>query len=392
MENIINKNRFTPCTDLTKEKLDLALKKVMEIVDINIEAFADKLPVGACSDGVYTLTDNTDDWTQGFWPGILWNLYQLTGDEKYKKAGLGAIDSFYNRIEQRLGVEHHDMGFLYSLSCVAAYRLAGDEKAKKAALMASDALVERYREKGEFIQAWGSLETSKPRMIIDCLLNIPLLFWASEETGEASYADIAYKHFNTTVKHILRDDGSTFHTFFFDGATGEPLHGATAQGASDDSIWSRGQAWGVYGSVLTYLYKENPHSQDMFKKVSNVFLNRLPEDYVCYWDLIFKEADGEERDSSSAAIAACGLLAGAGILSPDDEDKELYKNAAMHMVNSLIDGYIAQNPIKGGGIVEHGVYAKPMNRGIDECSVWGDYFFVEALARIILGDEYKLLW
>lgn len=392
MEIITNKQRFAPCISLTKEKLEYAAEKTFECADKNIIAFGNKFPVGACKDGVYPLSDNTEDWTDGFWPGILWNLYQISGNDKYKKAGLDAIDSFYNRIATRTGVEHHDMGFLYSLSCVAAYRLAGNEKAKKAAIMAADCLAQRYREEGEFIQAWGSLATKKPRMIIDCLLNIPLLFWASQESGNERYAQMAYKHFCTTTKHILREDGSTFHTFFFDGITGEALYGSTAQGATDSSIWSRGQAWGIYGSVLTHIYKQNPYSKEMFKKTANVFLDKLPEDYVCYWDLIFTDGSGEERDSSAAAVAVCGLLEGSKMLSEDDSDREIYINSASHIMNSLIDNYLIKNPVSCGGIIEHGVYAKPMDRGIDECNIWGDYFFTEALGRFILKDKYKLLW
>ena len=393
METIKNRERFESRCELTDEKLNKALKKVIRIIDNNIEFFEGRIPKSPSINGVYeTETSDDSDWTQGFWPGMLWLLYEITGDEKYKNTAESFIDSFYNRIENRINTGHHDMGFLYSLSCVAAYKLTGNEKAKIAALKAADALIERFQEKGQLIQAWGPLNNSGSyRMIVDCLLNIPLLYWASNVTGDDKYENIAFSHFNTSAEYILREDGSTFHTFYFDMENGSPLYGKTVQGAADDSCWSRGQAWAVYGFILTYLYRKNDISIPRFKKAANYFLNRLPKDFISYWDLIFEDGD-EERDSSAAAIAACGLLAGGNVLPSDDADKDIYINAAKQIVNSLIDSYMPEDEKEGTGLILHGVYTKPAGLGIDECMVWGDYFFLEALARLILKDKFIIFW
>lgn len=392
METIANRRKFTGATELTEEKLSIALAEAVKKIDKGIADFADSFPSEASVNNVYTKVDNTGGWGQGFWTGILWIAYELTGDEKYRRAAERHIPSYLKRIRERIDVDHHDMGFLYVPSCVAAYRLTGNEMAKEAALLAADNLIHRYHGTGEFIQAWGPLDSSEHyRLIIDCLLNIPLLYWATEVTQDDTYADTAYRHYKSTAANILRSDGSTYHTFYFDYDTGAPLQGVTHQGAADDSSWARGQAWGVYGFMLTYAYKRNPDAIERTKAATNYFLNRLPEDYVPYWDLIFTSGS-EERDSSSGAIAACGLLECANALSAGDDYKELYENAARHMVNGLIDGYLTKNVSESNGLLLHAVYAKPQGFGVDECNIWGDYFYMEALARLIKGESFHGYW
>lgn len=389
-EIIKERGRFSCCDALTKEKVSAELDCIIKKVDENIIKFGNKFPMPASKDGIYPLEENTDDWTQGFWTGMLWLAYEYTGNDKYRKEAEKQILTYIERIEKQLGTDHHDMGFLYSLSCVAAYKLTGNENAKRAALMAADKLASRYHEKGEFIQAWGALDKAESyRLIIDCLLNIPLLYWAAEETGDKKYSHIAFTHYRTTAKNIVRDDGTTHHTFYFDINTGEPLRGVTAQGYSDTSCWARGQAWGVYGSMLTYKYMHNPDAIEFFKTVTNCFLNKLPEDFVAYWDMIFTDGD-EERDSSAAAIAVCGLIEGAKHLKAD-EDKPLYMNAAMHILNSLIDSYSAKGSPDTDGLLLHGVYNKHAGIGVDECMIWGDYFYMEALMRVYNPDR-QLYW
>lgn len=147
------------------------------------------------------------------------------------------------------------MGFLYCPSCVAAYKLTGSETGKEAAIMAADNLMARFQEKGQFFQAWGRLgNKNNYRLIIDCLLNMPLLFWAGELTGDKEYEKKAEAHIKTSMKNIIRDDNSTYHTFFFDVKTGVPEKGVTHQGNRDGSAWARGQAWGIYGSAFAYKF------------------------------------------------------------------------------------------------------------------------------------------
>lgn len=391
-ENIKNRQKYEAVSGLTKEKIESALRDALKVIDKNLEDFTTYFPSESSNNNIYEKWENDKGWGTGFWTGILWIAYELTGEEKYKKTALLQLPSYEKRIKEKLAVDHHDMGFLFIPSCVAAYKLTGDEYAKDIALMAADNLMKRYHEKGEFLQAWGELGTAENyRLIIDCMLNIPLLYWASEVTQNRKYEEAAYKHYKTTAKHILREDGSTFHTFYFDTVTGKAIKGVTAQGRADDSCWARGQAWGIYGFMLTYMYKKNPDAIGLFKAVANYFLNRLPDDYIAYWDLSFTSGN-EERDSSSAAIAACGLIEGANCLDDDDADKMLYMRAAEHIMDSFIDNYTTKNTPLSNGLLLHGVYTKPGNVGVDECNIWGDYFYMEALARLIKGKDFHAYW
>ena len=381
--------------ELSREKLEYARDEALKKVDYMITTLNGKFPNECSNDNVYAAKDNCDGrstWTTGFWTGILWHAYELTGNVKYKDVATAHIPTFYQRIDEKIGVNHHDMGFLFTPSCVAAYKLTGNVQAKNAAIMAADHLITRYHESAEFIQAWGSVGADDNyRLIVDCLLNIPLLYWASDVTGEAKYRDIAYKHFNTTLDVCYREDGSTYHTYYFDKATGLPLKGATAQGASDDSTWSRGQAWGMYGPMLTYIYIQDDKALDTFIDAANYYLTYLPEDYVAFWDLSYTDGDDEPRDSSSAAIAVCAMLEAIKHMDKDDPERRVFVNACNRIMNSLIDNYITKDNPEANGLLLHGTYSKPGNNGIDEMTMWGDYFYMEALHRM-LDSDWDLYW
>ena len=381
--------------EISREKLEYALSEALDKIDYSLTTLGYLFPDECSKNNVYAAKDNNDGrstWTTGFWTGILWHAYEITGDTKYKDVASAHVPTFHQRIEEQIGVNHHDMGFLYIPSCVAAYKLDGNEQGKEAALMAADHLITRYHETGEFIQAWGSVGADDNyRLIVDCLLNIPLLYWASEVSGDSTYRDIAYNHFSTTVSVCYREDGSTYHTYYFDKVTGLPLKGVTAQGASDDSTWSRGQAWGMYGPMLTYIYEEDERALDTFMAAANYFLYYLPEDYIAYWDLSFTDGDDEPRDSSSAAIAVCAMLEAIKHMDENDPYRRLYYNACQRIMNSLIDNYLTKNIPTANGLLLHGTYSKPGNNGVDEMTIWGDYFYMEALHRM-LNPEWDLYW
>lgn len=377
--------------ELSREKLEFALSEAIKKIDGALPTFTDKFPSHASKNNVYSAVENTSGWNTGFWTGMLWHAYELTGDERYKDVALSQIESYHRRIENKIGVNHHDMGFVYVPSCVAAYKITGDETAKEAALMAADHLITRYHEGAGFIQAWGDVGADDNyRLIIDCLMNIPLLYWASEVTGDGRYQEIAYNHFKTTVSTCYREDGSTYHTYYFNKETGEPLRGVTAQGAGDESTWSRGQSWGMYGPLLTYIYVEDESVIATFKSTLNYYLAHLPEDYVAYWDLSFTTGD-EPRDSSSASIALCAILEGIKHLDEGDPDRAVYTAAAKNIMNSLIDNYLAASLPEANGLLLHGTYSKPGGTGVDEMNIWGDYFFMEALHRM-LEPDWELYW
>lgn len=342
----------------------------------------------------YTEAQN-DQWTNGFWTGELWLAYEYTGEEAFMKAALAQTESFRSRLEHGIGTDTHDLGFLYSLSCVAAYKLSGNERARETALMAADRLMERFREKGQFFQAWGKIgDLDNYRLIIDCLLNLPLLYWASETSGDPVYAKKAMAHINTAARVLVRPDNSTYHTFYFDPATGKPLRGVTHQGYSADSAWSRGQAWGIYGTALSYRYTKDPEYLELFERVTGYFLEHLPKDLIPYWDFIFTDGSREPRDSSAAAIAVCGMLEMAKYLPR--EKNACYTAAAKKIMKQLVEKCAVKSPEESDGQLKHGVYGRktPYNdcidHGIDECNLWGDYYYVEGLTR--MDREWEPYW
>lgn len=391
-EEVCRPERFHVKEDIrwTKEQCRQAIDYVLAQLDRSLDLFADQFPAPASVNLVYPAIGNTE-WTSSFWTGMLWLAYEVTGDDKYRAKAELQLDSFKERVEQRIGTETHDLGFLYTLSCVAAYKLTGNEEAKQTALLAADMLMERYFEQAGIIQAWGNLNnpSQRGRMIIDCAMNLPLLYWASETTGDPRYYQAAECHIQQTAKYIIREDASTYHTFYMDTESGEPRYGKTSQGYSDDSCWSRGQAWAIYGLPLSYRYTGDSSLIRLAEKVANYYLNRLPEDYVCYWDLIFTEGD-EERDSSAAAIAACGMLELAKHLPLVEESRRRYENAALLTLESLAAHYTTVTRPESNGILLHAVYGKPLGNGIDECCIWGDYYYFEALVRTY--QDWKPYW
>lgn len=394
------KNLFENMPVITESEIEDALEFCAGQVEKNLPEFTDKFQKAYSEGGFYQPTENRD-WTTGFWTGEIWLSYEYrkekgeTAAEKLKNAGEIQIDSFLNRIDNKIEVDHHDMGFLYSPSCVAGYKLTGSRKGREAAIKAADQLITRFHPVGAFIQAWGPMDTPENyRLIIDCLLNLPLLYWASEETGDGKYRDIAEKHIHTAIKNVIREDYSTWHTFFFDMKTGEPDHGATCQGYRDGSAWARGQAWGIYGSALAYKYTKRAEYIEIFKNVAQYYLEHLPKDMVPFWDLEFTDGDSQPRDSSSASIAACGMLE--MIKYMESEDAETYKRYACQMLKSVYDHYAVKDAEESNGLVLHSTYSNhsPYNTcshcGVDECNIWGDYFYMEALTR--LHKEWELYW
>lgn len=370
------------------------LDRACALVEANLPDFTYHFPDSNSTGNMYPASDNRE-WTTGFWTGQIWLAYERTGSASLMRAGDIQVQSFLERIEKRVDVDNHDMGFLYTPSCVASYKLTGNEMAKKAALLAADNLMDRFQEKGRFFQAWGQLGAEDNyRLIIDCLLNMPLLFWASQAAGDKRYAEKASAHIRTAMDRVIRPDHSTYHTYFFDPDTGRPLKGVTHQGNRDGSAWSRGQAWGIYGSALSYRAIKDRAYLDIFRKVTDYFLLHLPADLIPYWDFDFGDGSSEPRDSSAAAIAACGMLEMARYL--DEEEASYYKGMAERLVLSLCRNCAVQSREESNGLLLHGTYARASagnpcaDRGVDECNTWGDYFFLEALMR--LSKDWEPYW
>ena len=390
VEPINRKAEYEAAGFLTREEVTAAMDRVADQVRCNMEHFGTRFPSSATRNQTYGVIDNIE-WTDGFWTGLLWLCYEYTGDDAFKNLALKNVDSFLNRVEKRIELDHHDLGFLYSLSCVAGYKLTGSAEGRKAGLLAADKLMERFQEKGGFIQAWGELGArDNYRLIIDCLLNIPLLHWAFLETGKPVYRNAAMRHYEAACNNVIRDDASAYHTFYFDPETGEPLKGVTRQGYSDDSAWARGQAWGIYGIPLNYRYVKDDSAFNLFKGMTNYFLNRLPEDEVCYWDLIFTDGSNQSRDSSAAAIGVCGIHEMLKYLPEVESDKNTYRHAMHCILRSLMERYTAPEIKPGNPVLLHGVYSWHSGKGVDEGNIWGDYYYMEALMRFY--KDWNLYW
>lgn len=370
-------------TQFKKEELENAIEFVYSKILDNLATF-DTLVPGPISDHyVYTPVENKD-WTDGFWIGMLHLAQEYRPNKEIAEVIEKQLAGFQYRLDHEVNLNHHDVGFLYSPSAVADFRLNHTESSREMAIKAADVLMRRYLPTAKIIQAWGALndKSQQGRMIIDCNLNLPLLYFASDQTGDNKYREAAGNHIKQAQKYLIRKDYSTYHTFHMDVDTGAPRFGSTKQGFSDDSCWARGQAWGIYGFPISYRYTGDESLVESATHLADYFLERLPEDKVCYWDLIFNDESGEPRDTSAAAIAACGLLEISMNLPISDEKRAEYEKAASEIMQSLANSYTTKNYPQSNGILTQGVYSKPGNYGVDECTMWGDYYYFEALIRM----------
>ena len=378
-------------TKLTAEKLNAAKDIALRKIDALMEKFVVDFPSASSTNGIYAHSGNNGGWIQSFYTGMLFIAYELSGDKKYLDHAESLLGSFINRVDNMVGMGDHDIGFIFTLSTVAAYKLTGKALYREKSIAAAKVLGNRFREKGQFIQIAGEADCKDSklyRFIIDCLMNINLLYWAAEQTGDAELKRKAFAHFNTTMKYVIREDGSSFQNFYFDQATGDPIGGGTKQGLSATSCWSRGQGWGVAGVPFTYAYMKNDEILEKYYKIVDYYLNNLPTDKVAYWDLDFTEGD-EPRDTSAAAIAVCGLHEAVRSMPLDEQHKTAYEDAACEIMNSLLDSYITRDGDGKDGLMNAGTYYYAGNLGINECCIFGDYFYMEALIRFIKPDWNK---
>lgn len=322
-------------------------------------------------------------WTCGFYGGILWYMYQLTKDEKYLKLGKESASHLEKCLIDFVDIDH-DVGFQFLFTNVADYNITGDEKSKIRALHAATILAGRYNPKGQFIRAWndnpyidGDISKSG-YVIIDCMMNIPLLYWASEVTGDPRYTQIANLHADTVIKHFIREDGSSNHIVVFDPETGEVVNKPAGQGYAPGSSWTRGQGWAIYGFAMAYHYTKNEKYLEIAKKVADYFISHMNDEYI---PIDFAQpSEPKYEDSSAAAITACGLLE---ILKYDDNEK--YRNAVDVLMNIMykncnFDRYeqsILQNCSE--------MYYREESRHVS--LIYGDYYLLEALMRLNGGDN-----
>lgn len=357
------------------------LTYIEKVLKENLDAFVGKYP-HVSVDNWYPAEENVL-WTSSFFVGMCFLAYQHSKDEIFLKYEKEHLRSFEERLINRQHISH-DLGFLYSLSCVADYKVTGNPEGKRIARMAADMLTERYNERGKYIQAWGEMGISYPdvKIIIDTMLNLPLLYW----TQDADKVEIAKNHALTASKTLVRPDYSTYHTYLMNPETGEAVCGKTHQGHRDESTWARGQAWAVYGYALSYRYTREEHFLEIAKKTAEVFRKNLPQNLVPYWDFDFTDENPDIRDTSAASIYICGLLELCSSVS--EEEAQQYLTLAEEMMKNLREQYTTKNLKHSNGILTEGMYHR--HDGAEECTIWGDYFYMEALMR--LTGEENLFW
>ncbi|OXM85267.1 glycoside hydrolase family 88 protein [Paenibacillus rigui] len=321
-------------------------------------------------------------WTAGFWPGLLWLLYRETGDEQLR----GIAEQCEQQLDQVVTDYYkldHDIGFMWTLTSVARYKLLQAEDAKRRGLLAANLLAARFNVKGSYIRAWNPWregEDNSGVAIIDCMMNLPLLYWATEQTGDPRFKHLAIEHADTVLNHFIRPDGSVYHIVRFDAQTGERVEALGGQGFAPESAWSRGASWAIYGMALSYQYTGDERYLQAAKRVAHFFISQLPEDHVPHWDFRLPENITRYRDTSAGACAACGLLLIADQVAP--VEAESYRKAGEAILHSLYTNYGAWDDEKEEGLVLHGTSHYPEGKNVDVPLIYGDYFFVEGLSRL----------
>lgn len=353
-------------------------------------------------DGKYVL-DNGGGWTDGFYVGVLHLAYELTGDEEFRRIA-EQYDSFYDlhiqnteEINEANGFLKldHDVGFIFLPTIGYNYTCFKREKDREILIKAADVLAERFNEKGNFIRAWDTwkwdtdevfVEEKKGKVIIDSMMNIPLLFQVAKITGNPYYHQIAEKHAVTVADHIVRKDFSTYHTYNFNPLTGEPIGGKTRQGYSDESCWSRGQAWAVYGFALAYKYTGNERFLQIADKTAEYFMNHLSAVDMPCWDFAASEQIFAPWDSSASAICASGLLELWELTGQSE-----YKADALRLLEALETFCLTGKYENCQPLILHGCVGPAYQEGtpgmlqcrhIDTPLVYADYFYMECKLKL----------
>ncbi len=377
------------------EKEDLAwaqetLERTARKLEKVAQRSAEKIP--------YTTVDGVHDdksgekeigwWTNGFWGGIMWQMYTLTGKEIYKNIAekneekLDADLNDYDKLD-------HDNGFKWLPTAVADYRVTGNKSSKNRGLLAAGNLAGRYNCAGRFIRAWNDWPDSKVDRrgwaIIDCMMNLPLLYWASEETGDPRFSQIAVNHADTAMKAFIRGDGSANHIVEFDPVSGEIIKSYGGQGYGEGSSWTRGQGWGLYGFMLSYLHTQNNAYLETAERTANYFIANIPESGLIPVDFRQPEEVALE-DSTAAAIASCGLIELAK--QKEGRQRRIYLNAALKMLQALTQYSFNWNDEEDNLLTK--CTAAYHDDKHEFSIIYGDYFFLEALMK--LTDKELFIW
>ncbi len=367
------------------------VKKMLSIAEVNNQGFP---RTQSCTDSL--VSTSMYDWTSGFFPGNLWYACEGTKDADLKQAAI----RWTEKLEKlKSFTEHHDLGFMLYCSYGNAYRITKNEKYKQVLIEGAKSLSTRFNPKVGSIKSWNEFKswsgdaTYKYPVIIDNMLNLELLFFASKVTGNQSYRQIAISHANNVIKNQVRSNGSCYHVICYNPANGSVIAKETAQGYSNNSTWSRGQAWGIYGFTMVYRETKDKRYLDVAKKMADFYLQEpgLPQDKVPYWDFNANEigyTPGKNsnagkvpvkyRDASAAAVTASALLE----LSTYLPNSTPYKNAAIQIIHELSGPSYMDNSQKNSGfLLMHNVGSIAHGVEIDVPLIYADYYYLEALNR-----------
>jgi unsaturated chondroitin disaccharide hydrolase len=362
-----------------KAWIDEVWEKINNKMKVVSELSKDKIPY-TTENGVHNnmVKDDITWWTNGFWAGFMWLLYVGTKDEQYRKVAEAAEEFLDGALEDydRL---HHDVGFMWHISAGVNYRLFGGKKSRLRATYAADILASRYNPNGRFIRSWNG--DNKGWVIIDSMMNIPLLYWASEEYDDNRFKAVALNHAETVMKNHIRPDATSHHIVRLDEETGEFIEAFGGQGYELGSSWTRGQAWAIYGFILSYIHTGKQEFLDTAKRVANSFIaNAAVNDWIIPID--FRQPEEPHLiDTTAAAIAACGLIEIAKNVG--EHEQKLYLAPAMKMLKVLDEKY-CDYTIEEQSLLQMGSEAYRLEKPekIHMPIIYGDYFFTEAIYKL----------
>jgi unsaturated chondroitin disaccharide hydrolase len=326
------------------------------------------------------------NWTTSFFTGMALLAWQQTEDEYFLKQTLRLAPAYREKAIARFLDMHHDAGFLYSLYSVALYKLTGDKAHREVGLAAAKALHQRFNPKGGFIRAWGRLDTTEQdnMAIIDCMMNLPLLYWASLESGDAKYREAAIRQADNTLELFIRPDDSVFHAYRFDLKTGQPMGGDNYCGRSLDSHWARGTAWAIYGFALSHRYTGDKKYLEASLRLARKFNQLLGADPIPVWDFRLPAGEARLRDTSAGAVAVCGYQEleklGAADAAITRTKESLLRNLCDKSCLNFDDS--CRGVLRDGQV---GVNGPGSAR--NAYTSWGDYYFMEALSRELFKAE-----
>lgn len=374
--------------------IDETWNKIDKKLSITAVKSRDKIPYTSVN-GVHDNKAETqlDWWTNGFWGGMMWLMYKATGKEDYKITARRQ-EELLNPALFDFKSLHHDVGFMWHLTSGADYRITGSEKACNINLLAASTLFSRYNIDGQFIRAWnnwGEGDHHDGWSIIDCLMNIPLLYWASAEIGDDRFKKVAVKHTDMALRDHIRPDGSVNHIVEHDTSTGELVKVHGGQGYSNVSCWSRGLAWAVYGTILSYIHTGKTEYLDAAKKTADYFITHvMPYDYLTPVDFSGPR-EPLYYDSTAGVCTACGLLEIAKYV-PEAESYS-YTDAAIKILKATDEKFCNYDENEDA-LVLMGTERYPLNEndfnGLHIPIIYGDFFFVEALYKL-KGNDF-LIW